>query len=207
MDSGQAVTFVVACIGFGFVPGPALVQTVSLTLEHGRRTGLISVVGIYFGAIVQIGIAAQGLAVMLETSPWLYHGVRVVGGAYLIGLGAWRLRSRASNGSRTAAARGANPLKMLLSSMLVELLNPKSALFYLSFLMQFIDPSAPLGVRGQFMLMGTIANTLFSIANLIFIALANSLSTRIIVTENGKKIARWLSSAAFIGLGIIAIVA
>ncbi|AOJ79998.1 lysine transporter LysE [Burkholderia savannae] len=202
MTVNPTFAFIVTCLGFGFIPGPALLQTVSLTLQHGRRAGVLSALGIHLGAFVQICAVAVGAVVVFDTSPWLYHALRVAGGAYLVWLGVERIRSRAGDDRAPSAV----PRNVISSSALIEASNPKSALFYLSFLLQFVDPAAPLGVGWQLFLLGASANLLFSLADLTCIALAHPLRTR--ATPGGAAMiaGRYLAGALFIALGVAAIV-
>ncbi|KVE35400.1 LysE family translocator [Burkholderia sp. TSV86] len=202
MTLSPTFAFIVTCVGFGFIPGPALLQTVSLTLQHGRRAGALSALGIHLGALLQIGAVAIGAVVVLNTSPWLYHALRIAGGAYLIWLGIQRVRARPDAGG----APSEMPKNVISSSALIEASNPKSALFYMSFLLQFVDPSAPLDVGWQLFLLGASANLLFSLADLVCIALAHPLRKRAAPGGPAMTVGRYLAGALFIGLGIAAIV-
>ncbi|AHI63352.1 LysE family translocator [Burkholderia thailandensis] len=202
MTVNPTLAFIATCIGFGFIPGPALLQTVSLTLQHGRRAGVLSALGIHLGAFFQICAVAIGAVVVLDTSPWLYHALRVAGGGYLIWLGIQRIRARADD----SGAPSAVPKNVISSSALIEASNPKSALFYLSFLLQFVDPSASLDVGWQLFLLGAGANLLFSLADLTCIALAHPLRKRAAPGGAAMMIGRYLAGALFIALGVVAIV-
>ncbi|ABC39498.1 LysE family translocator [Burkholderia thailandensis] len=202
MTVNPTLAFIATCIGFGFIPGPALLQTVSLTLQHGRRAGVLSALGIHLGAFFQICAVAIGAVVVLDTSPWLYHALRVAGGGYLIWLGIQRIRARADD----SGAPSAVPKNVISSSALIEASNPKSALFYLSFLLQFVDPSASLDVGWQLFLLGAGANLLFSLADLTCIALAHPLRKRAAPGGAAMTIGRYLAGALFIALGAVAIV-
>ncbi|AIO64815.1 LysE family translocator [Burkholderia oklahomensis] len=202
MTVSPTLAFIVTCLGFGFIPGPALLQTVSLTLQHGRRAGVLSALGIHLGAFFQICAVAIGAVVVLDTSPWLYHALRVAGGAYLIWLGIQRIRTRPDDGGAPSAV----PRNVISSSALIEASNPKSALFYLSFLLQFVDPSASLDVGWQLFLLGACANLLFSLADLTCIALAHPLRRNAAPGGAAMTVGRYLAGALFVALGVVAIV-
>lgn len=106
---------------------------------------------------LQIGAVTIGAAAILKTSPWLYHTLRVAGGGYLVWLGIQRIRTEPGTGSEPSAV----PRHVMSSSALIEAVNPKSALFYLSFLLQFVDTTISLGVGWQLLLLGVSANLLF----------------------------------------------
>lgn len=205
MTVNPTLAFITTCIGFGFIPGPALLQTVSLTLQHGRRAGVLSALGIHLGAFFQICAVAIGAVVVLDTSPWLYHALRIAGGGYLIWLGIQRIRTREANDGGDGAPSTV-PKNVISSSALIEASNPKSALFYLSFLLQFVDPSASLDVGWQLFLLGAGANLLFSLADLTCIALAHPLRKRAAPGGTAMTIGRYLAGGLFIALGVAAIV-
>ncbi|PTB21364.1 lysine transporter LysE [Trinickia symbiotica] len=201
MTIDKMFAFGLTCLGFGFIPGPALLQTVSLTLQHGRRAGLLSALGIHVGAFFQICLVAFGAVVVLQTTPWLYHALRIVGGAYLVWLGIERLRTKPAHNVRTGL-----PTRIVFSSAFIEASNPKSALFYMSFLLQFADPTASINVGWQLFLLGAAANAFFTIADLVCIVLAHPLRRNVSSEGAALTLGRYLSGALFIALGVVAIV-
>jgi threonine/homoserine/homoserine lactone efflux protein len=200
MSPEKAVIFGVTCLGFGFIPGPALLQNVSLTLQHGRRTGFLSALGIHLGALFQIAVVALGAVAILKTSPLLYHALKVVGGAYLIWLGIQRMRMPVKRDVAIDV-----PRNVVSSSALIEALNPKSALFYLAFLLQFTDPGASLGLGWQLFLLGACANLLFSVADVFCILLAHPLRARLAPAGRSLQIGQFLAGTLFVVLGLMAI--
>ncbi|MDR2990961.1 MAG: LysE family translocator [Burkholderiaceae bacterium] len=203
MAPNQALAFIITCLGFGFIPGPALLQIVSLTLQHGRRAGMLSALGIHLGALIQICIVAVGAVVVLKTSLGLYHALRITGGVYLIWLGIQRIRAQSDADAGTVVSI---PRNVITSSVFIEASNPKSALFYMSFLLQFVDPSSSLGVGWQLFLLGVGANLLFSIADLLCIALAHPLRQNAVSSGWMIPVSRYLTGSLFIALGIFAII-
>ncbi|RQS43261.1 LysE family translocator [Burkholderia sp. Bp8986] len=202
MKLEPALIFTTACIGFGFIPGPALLQTVSLTLQHGRRAGLLSALGIHLGALFQIGVVALGAVAVLKASPLVYHALRTAGGGYLVWLGIQRIRASAD-----CTAPNALPRNVVLSSAFIEASNPKSALFYFSFLLQFTSPKAALGLGWQLFLLGACANLLFSLSDVVCILLAHPLRARRATSGQALRTGQWLAGILFVALGVIAIVA
>lgn len=201
MTNEQIIVFALTCIGFGFIPGPALLQTVSLTLQHGQRAGMVSALGIHLGSLFQVGVVAIGAVAVLQASPGLYHGLKLAAGGYLVWLGIQRIRARASLHESACL-----PRNILASSALIEALNPKSALFYFSFLLQFTDPKAALGLGWQVFLLGLCANLLFSLSDVACIFLAHPLRERLIPGRRVFSVCQWTAGLLFITLGILAIV-
>lgn len=127
------------------IPGPAVLFIVTRSVEHGRRIGLASVVGVHLGTLVHVAAAAAGLSALLVSSAAAFSAVKYVGAAYLVGLGLHRLLSRPTQGPGGAAAvdplaRAASVRGALAQGAVVNVLNPKVALFFLAFLPPFVDP-------------------------------------------------------------------
>ncbi|MBT0571676.1 LysE family translocator [Curvibacter sp. CHRR-16] len=201
MPLEQALFFTLTCIGFGFIPGPALLQTVSLTLQHGRRAGFLSALGIHIGAFFQICIMALGAVTVLKTSPMLYQVLKAVGGVYLIWLGIQRMCTPSEHDKAINM-----PQNVVSSSAFIEASNPKSALFYFSFLLQFTAPSTSLELGWQLFLLGSCANLLFSVADVCCILLAHPLHSRVTSGSRTLRICQLFAGMLFIVLGAIAIV-
>lgn len=120
------------------VPGPSVMFVVARTLEHGRAAGLTSVAGVETGALTHVAIASAGLSALVATSPGAITLLRWVGGGYLLWLGAQAIRRNHRSGPPPAPASKA---RLFRQGVIVDLLNPKTALFFLAFLPGFIDPA------------------------------------------------------------------
>ena len=161
---------------FAYVPGPGLLYTAAQTLARGRRAGLLAALGLHLGGYVHVIAACAGLAILLETVPLAYTVLKIVGALYLtwLGISLWRNARSAANVpamEKVTAAEGSaggppagNPL---WQSAVVEVCNPKTALFFLAFLPQFADPAGTLPLPLQLLLLGTVVNVLFSSADLV----------------------------------------
>src|SRR5262249_18867518 len=147
--------FTMAAAAMNISPGPSSLYVMSRSLSQGPRAGLIAAFGLATGSLFHVAATALGLSVVLRYSPMLSAGVKLVGAAYLIFLG---LRLLLSKGEVSATAPNGVPRpygRIFRESILVEMLNPKTALFFLAFLPQFADPGAgPLAP--QLLLLGTI---------------------------------------------------
>ncbi|CAN5643964.1 LysE family translocator [soil metagenome] len=132
--------FVAASLPLLLVPGPAVLYIVVRGMDGGRSAGLISMLGVQVGAVVHIAFAAVGLSAILASSATAFSVVKWLGVAYLIWLGISRLLAR--DETKTLANVGRKRSRDLFwQGALVNVLNPKTALFFLAFLPQFIDPS------------------------------------------------------------------
>ena len=124
------------------VPGPAVVYVVARSIHQGRRAGLASVVGIHVGTLVHIAAATLGLSALIASSAVAFTAVKIAGAVYLVGLGLWTLFSRRAEPD-VALGGERNLRRAFAQGILVNFLNPKTALFFLAFLPQFVDPDAP----------------------------------------------------------------
>ena len=142
-DAATYGLFVVAALALLLVPGPAVVYVVARSVEGGRSAGLVSVLGVELGTLVHVAFAAAGLSAILASSATAFAVVKWLGVAYLVWLGLQRLLARDDSGEASAASVEPEPLARVFGqSVLVQVLNPKVALFFLAFLpQQFVDPS------------------------------------------------------------------
>ena len=146
--------FAAACAALFAIPGPAVVYIVARTVTHGRRAGLVSVLGIETGALVHLLAAALGLSALVASSATAFAVVRYAGAAYLILLGFQALRRHggpAAGGAPAVPADG----RLFRDGVLVNVLNPKVALFFLAFLPQFVEPGAG-SVPAQMLVLGAV---------------------------------------------------
>jgi threonine/homoserine/homoserine lactone efflux protein len=192
--------FTLAAAAMNISPGPSNLYVMSRSLAQGARAGLVAALGLATGSLFHVTVTALGLSVVLRYSPALYAVVKLVGAAYLIFLGLRLLLSKGA--SLTAAASGnCRPHgRIFRESILVEMLNPKTALFFLAFLPQFADPGAGL-LAPQLLLLGSIV-TLTAIPCDAFVAFAagaaaNALARRPLY----GRLQKWLSGSILLGLG------
>jgi len=163
------ILFLTGAVIILVIPGPAVMYVVSRSIGHGRAAGLVSVMGIVVGTLFHVVLATLGLSALLASSALAFQVVKYVGAAYLVYLGIRTLRR--GDGNFVNAANGDTRLTPILAQgALVNLLNPKTALFFLAFLPQFVDPSRghatlqifELGVL--FALMGWFSDSLWALA-------------------------------------------
>jgi threonine/homoserine/homoserine lactone efflux protein len=136
--------FALAAITLLVIPGPSVLYIVTRSIDQGRAAGLASVGGIHVGTLVHVAAAAFGLSALLVSSATAYHAVRWLGAAYLIWLGVRRLLARDEDGVGAAAgpepgSRRVGMRRVFAQGVVVNVLNPKTALFFFAFLPQFVD--------------------------------------------------------------------
>jgi threonine/homoserine/homoserine lactone efflux protein len=140
-DTATFAVFAVAAVTLLLIPGPAVLYIVSRSLGQGRAAGFASVAGIHVGSLLHVAAAALGLSALLVSSALAFDAVRYLGAAYLVWLGLQRLLARDEAAGPTRQARDRLG-RIFAQGVVVNVLNPKTALFFFAFLPQFVDPSA-----------------------------------------------------------------
>jgi threonine/homoserine/homoserine lactone efflux protein len=196
------LTFFVATILFAYMPGPAMLYTTAQTVARGRRAGFMAALGIHVGGYVHVIAAAAGLSALLHAVPTAYLAVKFAGALYLVWLGIMMFRQagRAQNGQPVIQSKSAK--RAFLESITVEVLNPKTALFFLAFLPQFADPTASFAVWVQLLILGTFVNVAFSSADICCVVFSNALVARLKRSAGAQKLLQRLGGAVLVGLGI-----
>jgi threonine/homoserine/homoserine lactone efflux protein len=139
-DASTLGLFVAAALALLLVPGPAVLYVVTRSVDQGRPAGLASVLGIGLGSLVHVAFAAVGLSALLASSAAAFGVVKWLGAAYLVWLGLQRLLVRSEEDAPVAVAPE-RLSRVFLQGVVVNVLNPKTALFFLAFLPQFVDPA------------------------------------------------------------------
>jgi threonine/homoserine/homoserine lactone efflux protein len=139
-DASTFALFVAAALALLLVPGPAVLYVVARSVDQGRPAGLASVLGVGIGSLVHIAFAAVGLSALLASSAAAFSVVKWLGAAYLIWLGLQRLLARDEE-EVPVEVEPERLLRVFLQGIIVNVLNPKTALFFLAFLPQFVDPA------------------------------------------------------------------
>jgi len=182
------------------IPGPAVLYIVSRSIGHGRLAGLVSAMGITVGTLVHACAAALGLSALLASSAVAFQFVKYLGAAYLIYLGIRVLRGGDSEMLQPAADK--RGLKGIFGQgVLVNLLNPKTALFFLAFLPQFVDPA-----RGHATLQVFQLGVLFALmgwfSDSVWALIAGTLAGRLRGSVRLRRVQRNVSGGALITMGL-----
>lgn len=195
------LAFATVTILVAYFPGPALLYTAAQTISHGRKAGLMAMLGIHLGCYLHVFAAAFGLSAVFKHVPELYMAVKIAGSLYLIWIGIGMIRSRLATPEQPVAP-AKTVKRALVDSFIVEVLNPKVALFFIALLPQFVDPAASLPVWAQFLILGTIVNFAFSSADLVTVLGASAVIGAMKRTRTGFAFGRWLGGSLMIGLGL-----
>lgn len=193
--------FFVAAAVFAYMPGPALLYTSAQTIARGRRAGWLAVLGLHVGGYAHVIAAALGLAVLFEAVPVLFTALKLFGAAYLCWLGLKLIL--ATPAERVDLALPAHsPRRTFYDSVAVEVLNPKTALFFLAFLPQFTDPAATLPLWGQLLILGAIVNVMFSSADIVCVVLADRVGRWLSGSPRAGRMVQRLGGGVLVALGV-----
>jgi threonine/homoserine/homoserine lactone efflux protein len=184
-------------------PGPAVLYIVARSVEQGRVAGLASVCGITTGTLVHVLAAALGLSALLASSALAFAIVKYVGAGYLIYIGVRRILSRAATPTAQIALPRRSLGRLYRDGFIVNLLNPKTALFFLAFLPQFVDPS-----RGAVALQIAFLGLLFTVMGLtsdaLYALIAGTAARWVKRNDHYLRWERFVTGGVFIGLGVTA---
>lgn len=197
-DTARFLVFLSAAVLLAIAPGPGMLYVLARSLAGGRREGLLSAIGTFFGGMVHVFAAAAGVSIILARSAAAFATVKYLGAAYLCFLGVRMiLDARRDDTIALAIAQAAgNPL---WQGVMTEVLNPKTALFFLSFIPQFVNHTGQ--VFAQFIVLGTISVTLNTAADVVVTLLAGPLGRRIRNSARFRRRQRTATGVVMIGLG------
>ena len=174
-------TFFTAAVLLNLSPGPDIAFILGQTAKRGVQSGFSAMFGIWTGAFIHVVFAALGLSAILTTSAFVFSAVKWIGAIYLIWLGIQALRSKGTNISVKGEISPQGLIKIFKQGILVAVLNPKVAIFFLAFLPQFVEKGA-----------GPVSAQLFLHGSLIIVVAALIEPPLVIV---GGKLAGYLSSS------------
>jgi threonine/homoserine/homoserine lactone efflux protein len=197
--------FVVASVVLLITPGPAVLYIVARSVEQGRMAGLASVLGIHLGTIVHITAAAFGLSALIVSSALAFAIVKYLGAAYLIWIGIRTLMAKVP--APEAPAVPAEPLRRVLrDGFVVNVFNPKTAIFFLAFLPQFVEPARG-AVHWQILCLGLTFMGLGIMSDGMYALAAGAAGDFLRHHRGFLRFQRWFAGASFVGLGLTAALA
>jgi len=192
--------FFAAAVVLAITPGPGIFYVLARTLAGGRREGILSSCGTLIGGLVHVFAAALGVSAILAASAVLFAVVKYAGAAYLVYLGIRMIGSRDVK-LDLADGSGLKGSGAFRQGIVTEVLNPKTALFFLSFISQFIHPERG-HVFAQFVTLGVISVTLNTSADVVVALLAGTFSAKLKRSTRLIRRQRVASGLAMIGLGV-----
>jgi threonine/homoserine/homoserine lactone efflux protein len=202
IDPAVLPLFVGASLVMLITPGPAVLYVVTRSVEQGRRAGVASALGLVLGILVHALAATAGLSALLVSSSVAYSAVKYAGAAYLVYLG---IRAFASGGAaRPVGAGAATPHRRLLAQgLVVNVMNPKVALFFLAFLPQFTDPSRGPALP-QLAALGMVFTVLGLFVDVGYALLAGTAGGWLRRSGAAARAQRYVSGSVYVGLGVAA---
>jgi threonine/homoserine/homoserine lactone efflux protein len=194
------VLFMAAALAVNMTPGPSIAYVMSRSFGQGRTAGLVSALGLGTGSLLHAIAATLGLSAIVAYSPMVYAVIKYLGAAYLMYLGVDLLRRRqvriADDGPTGLPLSG-----VYWQGVLTEILNPKIALFFLSFLPQFVDPARG-SVAGQTLFFGLVFHVTGVPINMVVAVAGSAMAVWFSRNPLFEQIRNWLSSIVLIGLGV-----
>jgi threonine/homoserine/homoserine lactone efflux protein len=197
VDPRLFVVFLAAALVLAVTPGPGLFYVLTRTLAGGRREGVFSSLGTLFGGLFHVVAAALGLSAILVASATAFSIVKYVGALYLFWIGLTMIRMR--NTDVDDGTPALPPLHVFRQGVLTEAMNPKTALFFLSFLPQFVNPHM-VHVVLQFLSLGFCSVTLNTTSDLVVVMFAAPLGRRLRSSARFRRNQRVGSGVGMIGL-------
>ena len=203
-DISSLLIFVAATMGLLIIPGPAVLFIVAQSIDQGRKAGIVSTLGIAFGTIFHVIAAALGITIILKTSAEAFIIMKYLGAAYLIYLGISRLLSKEVAEQQEVVKQSMQ--KIFVRGMIVNILNPKTALFFFAFLPQFIDPARG-SVSLQVIFLGMLFIALGVLSDGFYAILAGSLRDWLLNNEKFLKLQKYVSGGIYLALGVVTAIA
>jgi threonine/homoserine/homoserine lactone efflux protein len=202
-DATTLALFTAAAVTLLVIPGPAVLYIVTRSVDQGRAAGLASVAGIHVGTLLHVAAAALGLSALLVSSALAYDTVRWLGAAYLVWRGVRRLlaRDEASRAAAEPRARRPGLSRVFAQGVVVNVLNPKTALFFFAFLPQFVDVSKG-SVPGQVLVFGVAFVLLGLVSDGAYALLASTGAGWLRRRPGVAKASRLVSGGVLISLGV-----
>jgi threonine/homoserine/homoserine lactone efflux protein len=198
-DGSTLLLFVGASLALLAVPGPAVIYVVTRSLDQGRTAGIVSVLGVETGTFAYAVAAVVGLTGLIAASEAGFTIVKYAGAAYLVYLGVRKLLEREEPAESLPSARS----RLFLNGLLVQLLNPKIAIFFLAFLPQFVDSSGG-PVATQILILGTLFTLLAMLSDGAYVLLAGAVGGWLRGSRRARRRLAMLSGGVYIGLGVSA---
>lgn len=200
VDPATLALFSLAALTLAVVPGPAVLYIVAQSVHGGRGAGLVSALGVATGGLVHVTAAVIGLSAVLVASSEAFTVIRIAGAAYLVWLG---IRTLLRRDDRIGGRRPEPDLRRTYGrGVVVNVLNPKTALFFLAFLPQFVDPDG--SARAQLAVLGAVFVVIALASDTAWALAAGTAGNVLRRSRTFLRIQRYVSGTAFVVLGVLA---
>jgi threonine/homoserine/homoserine lactone efflux protein len=204
-STSTLLLFCPAALVLLLIPGPSVLYIVTRSIDQGRRAGFVSVLGTHVGSLVHVAGAAFGLSALIVSSALAFSAVKYLGAAYLVWLGIRRWRAGDHVG--LTADRPSLPMARLFrQGFVVQVLNPKTAIFFLAFLPQFVDADHG-SVTAQVLVLGVVFIALGLVSDSTYAIAASTIGAALRRGTRAGRAERYVSSGVYIGLGVTTAVA
>ena len=202
MPTQEAIILVIiAGFTLSASPGPSMLYVLSRSIGQDRTAGLVSAAGLATGGALHAVAAAAGLSAVLEYSPAAFKAITVAGAAYLVYLGIQTWRSRHEEIGEADSVRRASGWEIFSQGVIVEVLNPKTALFFLAFLPQFVSQEAG-NLALQILILGMLIPLTAVPADVVVAFTGGTLQRRIAASPAARSAFGCVSAVVLIGLGL-----
>ncbi|WP_224369635.1 LysE family translocator [Hyalangium versicolor] len=201
-EASTLALFFAAALVLLITPGPSVLYIVARSVDQGRVAGIVSALGIGTATLFHIAAAALGVSALLMSSATVFQAVKYLGAAYLIYLGVRALLARGTP-QQVAVPERLELRRIFSQGVLVNLLNPKTALFVFAFLPQFVEPSrGPVAV--QIVLLGLMFVTMGFVSDGAYALLAGALAGWLKGNPRFLRAQRYFAGCAYVALGVVA---
>ena len=201
LDARLLGVFLVAALALLLTPGPAVLYVVTRSIDQGRGAGVVSALGVFIGTLCHVAAAALGLSALLMSSALAFQSVKYLGAAYLIYLGIRKFISREDSPQNGTPAPKHSLTAVFRQGVVVNLFNPKTALFFLAFLPQFVNvQKGPVAI--QILTLGTIFACMGFTTDSSWAFLAGTVATKIKSNLGFSRLQNYFSGGVYLSLGL-----
>jgi threonine/homoserine/homoserine lactone efflux protein len=202
-ESSQLYLFLIASLALLITPGPAVLYIVARSMNQGRMAGFVSVLGVETANFFHASAAALGLSAILVSSALAFDIVKYLGAAYLIYLGIRKIMSREGEAQAEVSKQESLP-RIYTQGFVVNIFNPKTALFFFAFLPQFVNTSAG-NVTLQMFLLGIMFVILALITDGCYAFVSSSIASQLKDNQSFTRNQRYFTGLIYIGLGVVTV--
>jgi threonine/homoserine/homoserine lactone efflux protein len=201
LDPVRFPLFILASLSLLLIPGPAVLYIVTRSIDQGRLAGVVSVLGIEVGGLFHVAAAALGISAILVSSALAFSIVKYLGAAYLIYLGVRKLLTK-NKLTENLSTEPASLRHIFSQGVVVNVLNPKTALFFFAFLPQFVNSSKG-SVPLQMLLLGGTFIALATVTDGLYAILSGTFSHWLKGSLQFLRFQRYFAGTIYIGLGLV----